>query len=87
MDYRQCPWRVGRKVGRTIYAVVSPERDVLIGLADTPLLAEDAVYAHNLVLQVKKGNARRLTPAEEQEKVANLHLAMQAAEEGKAVQP
>lgn len=84
MDYRQCPWRTGRSVGRTIYAVVGPTQDVLIGMADTPLLAADVVYAHNLVLAVKKAHARRLTPGEEQEKVAGLHLAMQAEAEGKA---
>ena len=33
-DYSQVPWRVGRSVGRTIYAVVDPDADkqVLIGM-------------------------------------------------------
>lgn len=84
MDYRQCPWRVGTKAGRTIYAVVSPTHDVLIGTLDTPLLAEDAVHGHNVVLQVIRSQARRLTPEEEQERVGNLHLAMQAAEDAPA---
>jgi hypothetical protein len=46
----QNPWRVGRKVGRTIYAMVGPEPsddDVLIGVMDTRPLAERAVAAHN----------------------------------------
>lgn len=43
-------WRVGRKVGRTIYAMVSDDpsdNDVLIGVMDTPELAREAVHAHN----------------------------------------
>ncbi len=41
-------WRVGRKVGRTIYAQVGPEPsddDVLIGVMDTPELALMVVNA------------------------------------------
>jgi hypothetical protein len=44
------PWRTGRKVGRTIYAVVGPEAtddDVLIGVMDTRELAAEAVRTHN----------------------------------------
>jgi hypothetical protein len=44
------PWRVGRKVGRTIYAVVgdrASDHDLLIGVMDTRELAEAAVRAHN----------------------------------------
>lgn len=45
------PWRVGRKVHRTIYASPFPDRpsdhDPLIGMMDTPELAEYAVRAHN----------------------------------------
>lgn len=44
------PWRVGRKVGRTIYAQIGSEPhedDVLIGVMDTPELARAAVEAHN----------------------------------------
>jgi hypothetical protein len=46
------PWRVGRQVGRTIYAIVDAEsdHDLLIGLMDTKVLAEAAVRAHNLQL-------------------------------------
>lgn len=46
----QWTWRTGRKVGRTVYAVVGPEpsdSDVLIGVMDTPSLAREAVDAHN----------------------------------------
>lgn len=48
------PWRVGRKVGRTIYALLGDElsdADVLIGVMDTPELAKEAVDAHNLQLK------------------------------------
>lgn len=47
------PWRTGRKVGRTIYARVGPlagDRDVLIGMMDTPELAREVVNAHNRIL-------------------------------------
>jgi hypothetical protein len=50
VDPLSVPWRVGRKVGRTIYAQTGPEPsddDVLIGVMDTPELAEDAVNCHN----------------------------------------
>lgn len=43
-------WRIGRKVGRTIYAQVEREpsdADELIGLMDTEDLAAEAVRAHN----------------------------------------
>lgn len=43
-------WRVGRKVGRTIYAQYNDEpsdSDVLIGVMDTRELAEAAVAAYN----------------------------------------
>lgn len=46
------PWRTGRKVGRTIYVVVGAQPsddDVLIGLMDTPGLAQATVIAHNLL--------------------------------------
>lgn len=44
------PWRVGRKVRRTLYAQVGPEPsddDKLIGMLDTAKLAAAAVDAHN----------------------------------------
>lgn len=48
--YQDFPWRVGRSVGRTIYAVRGPaasKNDALIGVMDTPHLAQEAVDAHN----------------------------------------
>lgn len=47
-------WRTGRKVYRTIYAVMRGEPsdyDILIGTMDTPSLAAEAVRAHNRVLE------------------------------------
>ena len=44
------PWRTGRKVHRTIYAQIGAEPsdlDILIGVMDTPHLAEAATRAHN----------------------------------------
>lgn len=44
------PWRVGRKVGRTIYRQISTEPadgDALIGVMDTRWLARQAVTAYN----------------------------------------
>jgi hypothetical protein len=43
-------WRVGRKLGRTVYVQVGEEPsddDVLIGMFDHPALAEMAVSDHN----------------------------------------
>lgn len=51
--FEKLPWRTGRKVGRTIYAIIGDEpadRDVLIGLMDTRLLAMEVVAAHNAQL-------------------------------------
>lgn len=45
------PWRVGRKVGRTIYAQRGSgpdDGDPLIGTMDTKSLAAEAVESHNL---------------------------------------
>lgn len=85
MDYRQCEWRVGRSVGRTIYAIIGPDRDVLIGVLDSKFLAEAAVYAHNILHRVRQATAKRLTAEEEQDRVAKLHLSLQASAEGAAV--
>jgi len=45
-------WRVGSKLGRTIYAVVDapgPDNcDVVLGMVDTRELAEHIVYVHNV---------------------------------------
>lgn len=46
----QTRWRVGRKLGRTIYEAVGSEpsdADVLIGMMDTVELAESVVRAFN----------------------------------------
>jgi hypothetical protein len=43
-------WRQGRKVGRTVYAMVgllADDHDLLIGMFDTAKLAEAACRAHN----------------------------------------
>ena len=43
-------WRTGRKVGRTVYAVVGlvpTDHDLLIGVMDTKALAQAAVAGHN----------------------------------------
>lgn len=50
-DLTKVPWRVGMKVGRTIYAEVGDGdclKDVLLGVMDTPELAAHAVVAHNV---------------------------------------
>lgn len=44
------PWRIGRSVGRTIYARLAgsnPDGDVLIGLMDSPEIAVNVVVSHN----------------------------------------
>lgn len=54
LDYTQNIWRVGRKVGRTIYAQLGTEPtddDPLIGIFDTIELAAAAVEVHNLSLR------------------------------------
>lgn len=46
-------WRVGRRVGRTLYAQISPspdDADILIGVLDTTELAKEAAAAHNTML-------------------------------------
>jgi hypothetical protein len=56
-DALTIPWRVGRTVGRTIYAQPGDQphnHDPLIGLMDTPQLAENAVHAHNALLDLQK---------------------------------
>jgi transcriptional regulator with XRE-family HTH domain len=53
-ELARVPWRPVRHVGRTVYAVTSPEasrEDVLIGVMDTPGLADEAVRAHNAALE------------------------------------
>lgn len=51
----ELPWRVGTKVGRTIYAVTDLDLDGhLIGVMDTPDLAARAVADHNRMLDEAK---------------------------------
>lgn len=48
------PWRQGRKVGRTIYAMayIEPsDDDVLIGMMDTEWYAEIVCRDHNAALE------------------------------------
>lgn len=50
------PWRMGRKIGRTVYAQVADEPsddDVLIGVMDSRILAADVVASHNAVLTAR----------------------------------
>jgi hypothetical protein len=50
VDFVKLVWRVGRKVGRTVYAQIDDEptdNDCLIGVFDTKELAAEAVRAHN----------------------------------------
>lgn len=55
-------WRIGRKVGRTIYAMVGDEPsddDILIGMMDDKMIAVIAVLNHNqlLAIQLKSDGA------------------------------
>lgn len=53
------PWRVGRRVGRTIYMILGNEpsdHDVLIGVMDSPEIADEAVVAHNMRLGARRAN-------------------------------
>jgi hypothetical protein len=46
------PWRTGRSLGRTIYAVTTdPADDVLLGMMDTIEIAEHVVEDHNKLLE------------------------------------
>jgi hypothetical protein len=52
-DFTSVPWRTGRKLGRTVYARTGgydQDEDPVIGMLDTPELAEEAVEAHNAAL-------------------------------------
>lgn len=48
------PWRTGRKLGRTVYAMLGPEAsdsDPVLGMMDSRELAAEVVATHNLVLR------------------------------------
>jgi hypothetical protein len=47
-------WRIGRKLGRTIYAIVGDrpsDDDICIGMMDSESIAAVAVLAHNNTIQ------------------------------------
>ena len=72
-------WRVGRKVGRTLYSMVGDEpsdEDVLIGLLDSRLIAESIVADHNDRLDVRAGDHDLRWPCA---KVSLLRMADEAA--------
>ncbi len=74
--YQDFQWRVGRSVGRTIYAVTGPEAtksDILIGMMDTRALAAEAVEAHNRAC----GTLPPLTEEEQKARIAAIHRARQ----------
>lgn len=53
-DWTGRPWRIGRKVGRTLYAQLGEEPsddDPLIGVMDYEWLATRVVSVHNFVLE------------------------------------
>lgn len=52
-DVLACQWRTGRSLGRTVYAMAGEEPgdgDALLGLMDSPELAERVVRDHNEAL-------------------------------------
>jgi hypothetical protein len=49
-DLLRAPWRVGRHLGRTLYAVVGDEpsrADIVLGMVDTEAIAAAIVHEHN----------------------------------------
>ena len=53
-ELQKLRWRQGRRVGRTIYAEIGDqpsEADPLIGVMDSPGLAESVVISHNAQLR------------------------------------
>jgi hypothetical protein len=71
MSNDRLPWRVGRKVGRTIYQQVGPEPsddDVLIGVMDTPDLAWQAVAAHNFRIGIGSSMWRAFADDDEEDR-------------------
>jgi hypothetical protein len=60
-DFTEVQWRIGRHVGRTVYAQAGPEasdEDSLIGVLDTPEIAAEACKAHNYALAMRSGNSQ-----------------------------
>jgi len=62
-DYSKLIWRVGRKVGRTIYAQLQEipnDSDPLIGVLDTTELAKEAVQSHNYKINKRLDNSSEI---------------------------
>lgn len=62
IDLAAVEWRVGMKVGRTIYAVVGDGdclKDVLIGVMDTRELAQAVVSTHNSFVKAMANSRSR----------------------------
>lgn len=58
-DLTGLPWRTGRSLGRTIYARTGGDdwkADTVIGMLDTPELAEEACAAHNAALLAREAS-------------------------------
>lgn len=59
-------WRTGRKLGRTVYAMIFGEpcsADVLIGMMDSAALAHRVVTDHNdLLMTGSRGLSRSASP-------------------------
>lgn len=58
MSRRHGRWRVGPKLGRTVYLQLGDEPgdvDVFLGLMETPELAQQVVEEHNAVLGFRDG--------------------------------
>lgn len=49
-DAALVPWRVGRKLGRTIYAKDGTDEGTYLGMMETVGLAEQIVQVHNLLI-------------------------------------
>jgi hypothetical protein len=52
-DPLSLPWRTGRHLGRTIYAMTGPgpsDSDLVLGMMDSRELAAEACEAHNCLL-------------------------------------
>jgi hypothetical protein len=58
MNVLKLPWRIGRKLERTIYAMLGKEPsedDLLIGVMDEKYIAQHVVDVHNASLE--RGNS------------------------------
>jgi hypothetical protein len=58
--FEDLPWRVGRREGRHMYALIGEEPsddDPPIGTLDTREIAAEACRAHNGALKARSGNS------------------------------